>query len=179
MRTKEKVLYDSLVATRAAVKEKMQTVTSSIEAEILGEEHSNLTTQINSLRRYFPPKKRYRGSSRQVSGTPKTLYATVVPPAKRQQKRSYVKKRGTVYQHVPFTLQHLVSMPVAFIKDFEGEEYIFYSSLYHLDKQYAIHIASRTTVPIDTLFQQARNIRTRENRVVASRKHLIAPFIRR
>ncbi|WP_137657556.1 hypothetical protein [Listeria newyorkensis] len=179
MRTKEKVLYDNLVRTRAAVKEKMQTVNSDIEKEILGEEHSNLTTQINSLRRYLPPKKRNKGSSRQVSGAPKTLYATVVPAAKRQQKRSYVKKRGIISRPVPFTLQHLLLMPVAFIKDFAGEEYIFYSSLHHFNRQYAIYAKARTTVPIETLFQQTRNIRTRENRVIASRKNVTAPLLRR
>lgn len=181
MRSKEKSLYKHLLATRADVKAHLQAATSSIEVEILEEEHSNLTTQITQLRRYLPSpqKKSHKGIGRQTSGAPKTLYAMVVPSPKRQQKRSYVKKRGKIQRHVPFTQNNLLTMPVAFIKDFSGEEYIFYSCLYHFDTQYAIHTKTRKTVPIETIFQQARNIRDRKNIVLASRKTLLEPLVRR
>lgn len=174
-------LYKHLLATRAEVKGNLQIATSIIEMELLEEEHSNLTTQITQLKRYIPSqlKMNHKGIGRQTSGMPKTLYAAVVPTPKRQQKRSYVKKRGRVQGHIPFTKKELLLMPIAFIKDFAGDEYIFYSCLYHFDTQYAIHTITRKTVPVATVFQQARNIRNRKNIVIASRKTVLEPLVRR
>ncbi|MBC1318526.1 hypothetical protein [Listeria booriae] len=170
MRTAEKKLFASLSQAKSANNKMLKQEKNEEIRATLRFFNSNITSQLKGLSFYVKP--RVRRQTKNTVGEKAKLYVGVVPKKQKpKQKRTY--KRQQRQQKKPrheFSFDDFIALPMCFVKDFSGNEYLINRALYHYDEQFAVNRANNETIDKVKLFMNARNIRHHDNTVIASRK---------
>ncbi|MBC1604452.1 hypothetical protein HCJ39_06975 [Listeria rocourtiae] len=173
MRTAEKKLFASLARTKSANNKMLKQEQNEEIKATLRFFNSNITSQLKGLSFYVKP--RIKRQTKNTAGEKAKLYAGVLPKKQKPtQKRTYNKRKqrqSKKPQH-EFTLDDFLALPTCFAKDFSGHEYVIHHALYHYDEQFAVNRKNSEAIEKEDLFKKVRNVRERDNTVIASRKTL-------
>ncbi|MBC6151031.1 hypothetical protein HB834_06125 [Listeria booriae] len=131
--------------------------------------NSNLSSQIEGLKRYMLVPQRQRLPEQQTT----SIFYRRVLPKKASRRRQQNRRRTIHHEGEPMSLDEFLKMRYACsIRTFDKRMYRYQPAQCHSDEQFAIDTTTGEAVPLVSLFTNIRTIYSVQNeQVIASRKN--------